>query len=147
MERTTQCGEGLPIGVGHRGRRQCGVDQSFTAGQFERHVEVGRDLRRRASPPGLQMIDPTDHVEFEAAELGRHDHRRESVVAERVERLFLPWARLAGRGHGAPSDRRHCDVVAVGEHVGHDAHRFAEGRLGGEGTAVDDRSDRFDDHA
>ena len=37
------------------------------------------------------------------------------------------------------------DVVAVGEHVGHDLHRFADGRLGSEGAVVDDWSHGFDD--
>ena len=91
------------------------------------------------------MVDPADDVVLETSEPVGHDPRLEAVVAEPRHRALHPRRGSAGRVDVTPRDDGIHDVVAVGEDVGEDAHRFAERRLGREGAVVDDWSDGFDD--
>ena len=130
-----------------RGAVGSGLDQPGAGGQFDGDIEAGVELLDGVTPPGLEVVDPTNDVVLDASQTIRCDGRGESIVADGGHRGFAPLSAASAGGHPSPS---HCscdDVVSVGEHVGSDQHRFADRGLRWELAAVDHRPDRFDDDA
>ncbi|HEY6397978.1 MAG TPA: LytTR family DNA-binding domain-containing protein, partial [Solirubrobacteraceae bacterium] len=75
-------------------------------------VELGRVLRRFASPPELVFVSAYDHAAVEAFELRAVDYLRKPVSRQRLEEAIDRVAAAVESGAGANGDRDHRSATA-----------------------------------
>ena len=96
------------------------------------------------APPRLEMIHPRHHRVCVAARTRRREFCTPHIVGLRLH-VDLDSRRSSP---AAPPAQHHAQsVVAVGEAMRFDGHRFARDALVGKAAAVDRRQDRIDDRA
>ena len=115
--------------------------QLLAAQELERTGPAGRLALAQVAAPGLEVIDPG----LDACTPSARAWSRVKLPPKRslpsASIGALAHSRVAGAPVQHPAQHR---VVAVGEHVGFDAHRLAHDALDREAPAIDLRRDRFD---
>ena len=100
-------------------------DQCRANLQIDANILAGLDSFGQIALPGFKGVDPGQHGEFVAADLGGGEFGLPAVVAQADHRRLAPVGAALRPGEKSSHDR----VVAVGEYVGRDhdplARRFA----------------------